>query len=203
MYWDQLPNGWYFSVSYKLFVDHEGFCWEGIGIPADIYQANTEEDIKQGHDKVLELAVSLLETCELKLQQENSSLKEIRESLAKTFTNAISERGIDFAIKIFNNAKSGNPDTYYIDQEEFEILGQKLLRSKKVQEAIEVFKIIVQEFPESWKAYDGLGDAYLKNDELDLALENYKKSLELNPRQYPWEVQAYEERLQSVKNLGR
>jgi Flp pilus assembly protein TadD len=140
---------------------------------------------------------------ELKLQQEDSSLKEIRESLAKTLANAVSEKGINAAVKAFYEAKSRNPDTYYVDQEEMDMLGQQLLQSKRVQEAIEVFKIIVQEFPESWKAYDSLGEAYLKNGDLDLARENYKKSLELNPRQYPWEMQVFEERLRLVKNLER
>ncbi len=33
VYRDRLPNGWQFSVSYKLFVDQDGFCWEGTGSP--------------------------------------------------------------------------------------------------------------------------------------------------------------------------
>ena len=45
-----------------------------------------------------------------------------------------------------------------------------------------MFSLNVDLFPGSWNAYDSLGEAYLKADKKDLAIENYKKSLELNPK---------------------
>jgi len=57
---DELPNGWSFSYSYNLFTDHRGFCWEGIGIPPEIRQVNTEADIRQGRDRVFEVAVAII-----------------------------------------------------------------------------------------------------------------------------------------------
>jgi len=48
-------------------------------------------------------------------------------------------------------------------------------------EAIELFKLCVQLFPDWWNSYDSLGDAYAKAGQKQLAIENYKKSLELNP----------------------
>ncbi|MFC1724833.1 S41 family peptidase [candidate division KSB1 bacterium] len=63
---DRLPNGWRFSISYTLFVDQDGFCWEGIGIPPDLRVVNTNEDIEQGKDKVLEFAIDLINTGALK-----------------------------------------------------------------------------------------------------------------------------------------
>ncbi len=61
-----LPNGWYFSVSINLFVDHSGFCWEGIGIPPDIRIVNTDEDVENGRDRVLECAMDLIKSGALK-----------------------------------------------------------------------------------------------------------------------------------------
>lgn len=43
VYGDGMPNGWRFSVPFKLFIDQDGFCWEGIGVPADIRQNNTKK----------------------------------------------------------------------------------------------------------------------------------------------------------------
>lgn len=37
-------------------------------------------------------------------------------------------------------------------------------------------------FPGSWNEYDSLGEAYLKAGKKELAIENYKNSLELNPK---------------------
>jgi tetratricopeptide (TPR) repeat protein len=39
----------------------------------------------------------------------------------------------------------------------------------------------VQMFPGSWNAYDSLGEAYMKAGQKQLAIDNFKKSLELNP----------------------
>jgi hypothetical protein len=66
----KLPNGWRFSVSYTLFVDQNGFCWEGIGIPPDLRQVNTAEDIQNDRDKVIELAVDMIHSGALKARKE-------------------------------------------------------------------------------------------------------------------------------------
>jgi hypothetical protein len=59
-YWDKLPNGWDVCVCNKLYLDSDGFCWEGIGTPPDIRMVNSREDIQNGRDKVLERAVDVL-----------------------------------------------------------------------------------------------------------------------------------------------
>ncbi len=51
---------------------------------------------------------------------------------------------------------------------------------KKFQEAIKLFKLNVEYFPDSWNVYDSLAEAYMKNGNNDLAIKNYEKSLELN-----------------------
>jgi tetratricopeptide (TPR) repeat protein len=60
-------------------------------------------------------------------------------------------------------------------------IGYDLLNGKDKTPAINVFKLNVEYFPNSWNAYDSLGDAYFEDKNYDLALINYKKSLELNP----------------------
>jgi Flp pilus assembly protein TadD len=57
-----------------------------------------------------------------------------------------------------------------------------LLQSKKVSEAIAVFKVNVELYPNSANVYDSLGEAYMTAGQKDLAMTNYKKSLELNPK---------------------
>ena len=37
-------------------------------------------------------------------------------------------------------------------------------------------------FPDSSNVYDSLGEAYMKNGDKEPAIANYKKSLELNPK---------------------
>jgi tetratricopeptide (TPR) repeat protein len=52
---------------------------------------------------------------------------------------------------------------------------------KKFREAIEIFKLSVEAYPQSYNAYDSLGEAYMDNGDKELAIKNYQKSLELNP----------------------
>jgi hypothetical protein len=54
------------------------------------------------------------------------------------------------------------------------------MRQKKMPEAIAVFKVNVELYPNSWNTYDSLGEAYMNNGDKELAMENYKKSLALN-----------------------
>jgi CubicO group peptidase (beta-lactamase class C family) len=63
-------------------------------------------------------------------------------------------------------------------------LGYTLLYSMSghEQDAITVFQRNVQEFPASSNVYDSLGEAYMKVGQKDLAIANYEKSLELNPK---------------------
>ncbi len=61
------------------------------------------------------------------------------------------------------------------------ILGYRYLRKEEYNSAIQIFKLIVEVFPQSYNAYDSLGEAYMLNGDRDLAIKNYEKSLELNP----------------------
>ena len=60
-------------------------------------------------------------------------------------------------------------------------LGYKLMNEENLKEAIEIFKLNVKLYPGSWNVYDSLGEAYMKSGHKELAIKNYKKSLELNP----------------------
>lgn len=73
-------------------------------------------------------------------------------------------------------------DIYIFKEGEMNGIGYQLLRSGKVEEAIEVFKLNVTEFPESWNVYDSLGEAYMNHGNKKMAIKNYKKSITLNPK---------------------
>ncbi len=47
--------------------------------------------------------------------------------------------------------------------------------------AFAAYKLNVEEYPDAFNPYDSLGEAYAEAGQLDLAIENYEKSVELNP----------------------
>jgi len=59
--------------------------------------------------------------------------------------------------------------------------GYDLIKEKKLKEAIEIFKLNIFAFTKSENAFDSLGEAYLEAGDKKLAVENYRKSLLLNP----------------------
>jgi predicted Zn-dependent protease len=61
-------------------------------------------------------------------------------------------------------------------------LGYTLLFSNQTQDAIGVLKRNAREYPKSANVYDSLAEAYMKADEKDLAIQNYEKSLQLDPK---------------------
>jgi tetratricopeptide (TPR) repeat protein len=72
------------------------------------------------------------------------------------------------------------PD-FKLDEDAVIRWGYNLMEENHLPEATDLFKLDVQVFPSSWNAYDSLGEAYMKAGQKQLAIDNYKKSLELNP----------------------
>lgn len=60
--------------------------------------------------------------------------------------------------------------------------GYAMLKRQEILEAIEIFKLNVLLHPNSENVYDSLGDAYLKAGQKDLAIANYQKALDINPK---------------------
>ena len=61
------------------------------------------------------------------------------------------------------------------------MLGYELIGEKRLDLAVEVFKLNVEAYPDSFNACDNLGEAYMTAGKRELAIANYSKPLELNP----------------------
>lgn len=76
----------------------------------------------------------------------------------------------------------GNPVFRYRSMEaEINNLGYRLLQERRTEDAIGVFSVNTEEFPDSWNAWDSLGDALETAGDRDRALEYFERSLSLNP----------------------
>ena len=87
------------------------------------------------------------------------------------------EKGLNAAQVAYKRRKKG------VDMVEsvLNAKGYDLLNEKKMKEAIDLFKLNVYVFPRSANAFDSLGEAFLESGDKVSAIENYKKSLSLNP----------------------
>ncbi len=83
------------------------------------------------------------------------------------------------AEKNYYNIKEKNPKWNFEDT--LNNTGYILLRNSRINEALKVFVLNAKENPQSANAFDSLGEGYLSIKNYPLAIESYKKSLELNP----------------------
>ncbi len=56
------------------------------------------------------------------------------------------------------------------------------MAQNKLNEAIEVLKLNVKLYPRSGNTFDSLGEAYALAGDKKLAIENYEKSIQLDPK---------------------
>jgi len=92
----------------------------------------------------------------------------------------VGRQGFDHAAAIYAAMLKEQPD-FKLDEDAVLRWGSDLMEKNHLAEAIEVLKLDVQVFPSSSNSYDSLGEAYMKAGQTQLAIESYKKSLELNP----------------------
>jgi CubicO group peptidase (beta-lactamase class C family) len=104
-----------------------------------------------------------------------------KRSVADVLQETIRKSGIEAAIRWFDGLKD-KKDEYSLSENQINSLGYEYLQAGKLKEAIEIFKLNVTAFPQSFNVYDSLGEAYAAAGERDLAIKNYEKSLELNPK---------------------
>jgi tetratricopeptide (TPR) repeat protein len=89
---------------------------------------------------------------------------------------------ISKALEAYRQIKKESPDNAAVSQGRLNGLGYGFLRAKKLPEALAYFKLNVEFYPGSWDVYDSLAEGYMANGEKELAIANYKKSLEMNPK---------------------
>jgi CubicO group peptidase (beta-lactamase class C family) len=101
-------------------------------------------------------------------------------SPAKLLYRDILARG-GAAVSEYRESRKGRAGAAALSEEQLNGLGYMLLARKRVKEAVEVFKMNVEDYPNSSNAYDSLGEAYMAEGEKELSIRNYQRSLELNP----------------------
>ena len=105
----------------------------------------------------------------------------IKDSLAHHMLKTMLNNNSEIAMKGYCEIKENHIEKYFVSEGEFNSLAYGLLGEKRIKDAIELLKISVNIFPEASNLYDSLGEIYLTNGDKELALESYRKSVELNP----------------------
>lgn len=111
------------------------------------------------------------------INTQNTEKLSIRKKLTENNHQSIEQR-----IALYHQLKKKNSDKYnFENEEELNRYAYDLVNADLLEEAIEIFKLNVEQFPNSGFAYDNLANAYsrLSNKYRELSKVNREKSLEL------------------------
>jgi tetratricopeptide (TPR) repeat protein len=119
---------------------------------------------------------SILETMLAQVETHASKTGILEDTLLKT----INEKGADAAVQQYHTLKSTQPDAYGFSEDQLDDLGEGLLDTGKTKDAIKMLELNAELYPQSFLAYDNLGNAYMKDGDKTPAIETFEKSLKLN-----------------------
>lgn len=89
--------------------------------------------------------------------------------------------GSQAALERYAELKKTISDPQELNESTLNRLGYMFLQSGKTDDALLVFLRNVKEYPKSSNVYDSLGEAYLRAGKKELAIQNYEKSIQLDP----------------------
>lgn len=104
--------------------------------------------------------------------------RDLGRDLGETLVN----RGVDATLARYRELKRTNANDYTFDERGLNSLGFMALEKERNADAIAIFQLNVEEYPTSGRVYYSLAEAYAKGGQKEKAIANYRKSLELDPK---------------------
>lgn len=102
---------------------------------------------------------------------------EINQKFTREMIDILLTKGLSEAKLKYSGKPAGTELLEYLLNEE----GYDQLSEKKFDEAIAIFRMNCEVFPNSFNAFDSLGEAYMRSGDKQSAITNYRKSLSLDP----------------------
>jgi CubicO group peptidase (beta-lactamase class C family) len=102
--------------------------------------------------------------------------------LARDLGQTLVNRGVEATIAQYHELKRTKPNDYTFDERALNQFGYMVLGKGRNADAIAIFQLNVEEYPKSANVYDSLAEAYAKDAQKEKAIANYKKALELDPK---------------------
>jgi len=103
------------------------------------------------------------------------------QSICAPITEILVEDGVEAAVLRYRQLKKEEPEDWRFAENELNMLGYQLVARDRIDEAIAIFELNVEAFPEGFNAYDSLAESYMLVGRSAEAIANYERSLELNP----------------------
>ncbi len=99
----------------------------------------------------------------------------------KKLRTGLEQTGYKNAVESVKKLKKENAD-FELPENEINDWGYKLIKQKRMADALEIFMLNVYLYPSSANAFDSLGEIYAELENIPLAIKNYERSVKLDPQ---------------------
>ena len=125
----------------------------------------SSEDYRKGFDPVLQAVMDYVPS----------------ESFESLINAATEQKGITEFVGKYKTFKDDSKHKFIEMQGAMNRFGYTLLQNKRVNDAVEIFKLNAASYPNSPNVYDSLGDALAAAGRKEEAIKNYEKALSIDP----------------------
>lgn len=114
----------------------------------------------------------------------NEKYEPPKKYIKDTLYQIVIQKDVISAINSYNELMDKHPDDYDFSKEQLNWLGVELRDGGMFDEAIGIYKWIIEIDPDWFEGYNGIADVYKLKGDKELAIKYYAKSLEINPEMW-------------------
>ncbi len=97
------------------------------------------------------------------------------------FEGTLRQRGVGDAVAYYHTRREQDSTALMFSESAMNRLGYSYLGRGQVREALALFRLNIESYPRSSNVYDSYAEALMADHQYDLAIQNYTRSVELNP----------------------
>jgi tetratricopeptide (TPR) repeat protein len=105
-----------------------------------------------------------------------------RKTVVQMLLETYSAKGVDAMIQRYRELQSAKTPPTEISEDDLNTVGYELMGRKRIKDAIKILELNAVAYPQSSNVYDSLGESYVEDGDKKLAIENFERSLKLDPK---------------------
>ncbi len=172
-----LPGGGTLRVATFKSYYPDGTEYMHSGVKPDVEVLTTQKNLYDGVEPIIEKGIEVINNW----TAFNKTDKKFKTSAVAGISKILNHKSYEDAKSEIDDIVIDGTEYYFLENE-FINYGYDLIKKDRISDAAEIFKMTTELYPASWNAYDSYAEALMKKGENEGAIENYKKSLKLNPK---------------------
>lgn len=172
-----LPGGGTLRVATFRSYYPDGTEYMHSGVQPNVEVETTQNDIQKDIDPILEKGIEVIKNW----TTFSNSTKKFKKSAISKISQILSSKNYGEAKSEIDDVILDNSEYYFVENELINF-GYDLIKENRIDAAVQIFRLATEIYPASWNAYDSYAEALMKKGDANGAIENYKRSLKLNPK---------------------